>query len=486
MKRIKRIVFISSEAVPFAKSGGLADVSGALPAALKKLGVEVSIILPLYRTVKEKGFPLVRMPGRVHVPLGSDTLSAAVYKHITTDGPDAYFLDREEFFDRRGLYGTEEEDYFDNLERFTFFSHCALQLIDGLIPAPDILHCHDWQTGLVPALRIGPFSDKPLISRIPVLFTIHNLGYQGIFPAEKFSLTGLEKDRFFTMEALEYWGKISLLKAGILFADAVTTVSPTYSKEILTPQYGKGMEGILQKRAGDLHGILNGVDYMDWDPETDRYLPSNYGPESLAGKMVCKRELLNEIKINGKSVEKPLLAMVSRLDNQKGIDLVLKILDDLLKQDLSLLILGSGGSDIVGPLKAAAKKSKGRLVLKTGFDEGLAHRIMGGADIFLMPSRYEPCGLTQMYALKYGTIPVVRATGGLEDTVKQFDRKTGKGNGFKFIPYEAGAFLRAVKDSLKFFNDPSAWKGIQENAMSEDFSWARSAKRYMSLYKSLI
>jgi len=481
-----KVLFLSPEAVPFAKTGGLADVAGALPNALVRLGVDVDLMLPFYRVVREGGFEPRLLLRDLKVPLGNSELAAQVLGAKTEAGLPVYLIEREDLYDRPNLYGNPMGDYYDNLERFTFFSHAALRTVETLSVKPDVIHCHDWQTGLVPALLRGPYRDSPFLGATATIFTIHNLGYPGLFPSEKLSVTGLSGEEFFHPEGLEYYGKISLLKAGIVYSDAITTVSPTYSKEIQTPEYGMGMEGILQYRRASLHGILNGVDYQLWDPARDPHISAPYSLGKIAGKQACKESLIREMTLDPLLAKRPLLGMISRLDAQKGLDLLVKVLDDILALDVGLVVLGSGDERIQGAIQEAAQRRPGRVGLTIGFDEPLAHRIMAGADAFLIPSRYEPCGLTQMYALKYGTVPVVRATGGLDDTIVPFDHKTGEGNGFKFSAYEPKAFLEAIRKAVDIFQDPKAWKRLMANGMKADFSWDQSARRYMELYRSVI
>ncbi len=481
-----KVLFLSPEAVPFAKTGGLADVAGALPNALVRLGVDVDLMLPFYRVVREGGFEPRLLLRDLKVPLGNSELAAQVLGAKTEAGLPVYLIEREDLYDRPNLYGNPMGDYYDNLERFTFFSHAALRTVETLSVKPDVIHCHDWQTGLVPALLRGPYRDSPFLGATATIFTIHNLGYPGLFPSEKLSVTGLSGEEFFHPEGLEYYGKISLLKAGIVYSDAITTVSPTYSKEIQTPEYGMGMEGILQYRRASLHGILNGVDYQLWDPARDPHISAPYSLGKIAGKQACKESLIQEMTLDPLLAKRPLLGMISRLDAQKGLDLLVKVLDDILALDVGLVVLGSGDERIQGAIQEAAQRRPGRVGLTIGFDEPLAHRIMAGADAFLIPSRYEPCGLTQMYALKYGTVPVVRATGGLDDTIVPFDHKTGEGNGFKFSAYEPKAFLEAIRKAVDIFQDPKAWKRLMANGMKADFSWDQSARRYMELYRSVI
>jgi len=480
-----KILFLSPEAVPFAKTGGLADVAGALPNALRDLGVEVEIMLPFYRVVREGEFQARPLLKDMAVPLGNSELAAQVLGTKTEDGLSVYLIEREDLYDRPNLYGTPLGDYYDNLERFAFFARAALETAAKLSLKPNVIHCHDWQTGLVPALLRGPYHDSTSLGAPATVFTIHNLGYPGLFPAEKLALAGLSADVFFHPDGLEYYGKISLLKAGIVYADAITTVSPAYAKEIQTAEYGMGMEGILRLRRAHLHGILNGVDYSLWDPSQDPHIPAHYSHRKLTGKNACKESLIQEMGLDSALNKRPMLGIVSRLDVQKGIDLLVQILDDIVSLDVGLVILGSGDEQIQQAIQQAARRHPGRISLRIGFDEPLAHRIMAGADIFLIPSRYEPCGLTQMYALKYGTVPVVRATGGLDDTILQFDPRKGKGNGFKFKPYKAAAFLQAIREAVALFTDLKAWRRLMANGMKADFSWEQSARKYLELYESL-
>jgi starch synthase len=418
------------------------------------------------------------------VPLGQEKLTANVLETETEDGLPVYLFEREDLFDRPNLYGSPAGDYYDNLERFAFFSQASLLLAKEIDFDFDVVHCHDWQTGLVPVYVKTLFSKDAFFKHTAPLFTIHNIGYQGLYPKEKLATCGLPLEEFHP-DGLEYWKKMSLLKAGIVYSDAVTTVSPMYSREIQTPEFGMGMEGILRKRSKDLYGILNGVDYSVWDPTRDAHLKAPYSPEKMAGKGRCKAALLREMGLHSSLQNKPLLGMVSRLDAQKGLDLLVDILDDLLALEVGLVVLGSGEERIQQAIQKAAERYPGKVGLFVGFNEPLAHRIIAGADMFLIPSRYEPCGLTQMYALKYGTVPVVRSTGGLDDTVVPFDAKNKKGNGFKFAPYKAKAFLSAIQRALSVFKFSDSWKGVVANGMKEDFSWDRSARKYVELYESL-
>jgi starch synthase len=481
-----KILFLSPEAVPFAKTGGLGDVAGSLPGTLKRMDIDIRSALPFYRTVSEGDFEIYPLLDELKVPLGTALLKAKVLETRTDDDIPFYLIDREDLYQRPSLYGNSTGDYYDNMERFVFFAHAALRLIENIGFKPDVIHCHDWQTGLVPALLKGPYGGNPGLSGVSSVFTIHNIGYQGIFPEEKLGITGLPRDEFLSMDGLEFWGNISFLKAGIVYSDAVTTVSPRYAQEIQAPEYGMGMEGILQARRAFLHGILNGVDYSLWDPRHDHHIPFSYAPQKMAGKGRCKEALIKEMGLDESLKSRPLLGVISRLNGQKGFDLLVELLEDILAMDVGLVILGSGVETIQKAIEDAAERHPGRVGIFIGFSEPLAHRIMAGADIFLIPSRYEPCGLTQMYALRYGTVPVVRATGGLEDTIVQFDPGTNKGNGFKFGPFNSQAFLAAMREAVGCFQVSKTWNRLMRNGMREDFSWDRSARQYVELYESVI
>jgi len=484
MGDILKVLFLSPEVVPFAKSGGLADVAGALPLSLKRSGVDVRIALPYYRAVKDGSFEKRILVKDLEIPFGSGLTRADIHETLLEDIP-VYLVDREDMYDRPNLYGNSRGDYYDNLDRFSFYAHGALRLAQHLDFAPDIVHCHDWQTGIVPALLKGPYSTLKGLSDAASVFTIHNMGYQGIFPREKLPVTGLPETDFFHPGGVEYWGKISFLKAGIVYSDAITTVSPTYAKEIQTKEYGMGMEGILKGRSTSLYGILNGVDYNEWDPASDDNLASHYSKKSISGKTKCKEALIKEVGLDPSLKGRPLFGIVSRLDRQKGLDILVKILDDILGLDVGMVVLGSGDEEIQKSVKEVAERYQWKMGIFIGFNDPLAHRIIAGADLLLIPSRYEPCGLTQMYALKYGTVPVVRATGGLNDTIESFDEKTGKGNGFKFRPYDSEALFKEIKRAVRLFKDKKAWKKLMANGMVADFSWKRSAKSYLDLYNAI-
>ncbi|MEJ2023913.1 MAG: glycogen synthase, partial [Deltaproteobacteria bacterium] len=442
-------------------------------------------VLPAYRVILESGYNWRIILKNIPVPLGNVTLPADVLEGETHGSVRVYLIDREDLFDRNDLYGDRRGDYYDNLERYSFFCHSALRLANHLSVSPHILHLHDWQTGLVPALLKGPYRDWSKLNNISTVFTIHNLGYQGIFDSDRLPVTGLSYSQFFHMNGLEYWGAFSLLKSGIVYADAVTTVSSTYAEEIQTDEGGLGMGAVLRSRGNGIRGILNGVDYSVWNPKTDPYIYAPYSIHDLKGKNRCKTALMRELKLDSEHMASPLLCMISRLDVQKGFDLLLSAVDDIMETGANLVILGSGNRELAESLKAAEDRYCRRMVFKEDFEPDFAHRLMAGGDIFIMPSLYEPCGMTQMYALKYGTVPVVRRTGGLADTVFSYDPSTGKGNGFTFQAYDKNAFSGAVRDALHMYYDRENWKIIMQNGMRMDFSWNRSADAYAEIYRSI-
>jgi len=478
------VLMISPEAVPFAKTGGLADVAGALPIALKKLGLDVRLVLPLYNMVRQSGVALAKVAGDLTLPFDFFTLSFDVYQ-AEVDGLTCYFLERDEFFDRRQLYGTPKGDYFDNLERFIFLAKAILPLCQALAFAPDIIHCHDWQSALIPVYLREKWGPEEIFAKTATVLTIHNLAYQGLFPKEKFHLLDLDA-ALFGINGLEFYDKINFLKGGILWADAVTTVSRQYSREIQTKEFGCGLEGVLQTRADVLTGIVNGVDYSIWNPSTDPLLAAPFSPADLKGKGKNKQALMAEYGLDPARKDAPLLGMVSRLADQKGFDLLAAILPELMAENLTLVILGTGDQKYHDLLSAAAVQYPGRLGVKIAFDNRIAHLIEAGADMFLMPSAYEPCGLNQIYSLKYGTIPVARATGGLVDTIEPVDPAKKTGTGFLFTDYTPEAFLACIQEACQAYQNQSLWRQIMKNAMSQDFSWDASARAYVDLYRQTL
>jgi starch synthase len=485
MDKPLRVLFVTPEAVPFAKTGGLADVAGALPKFLQASGCELKVVMPYYRMVKESGHPVQYQGETIEVPLGDEVLKADIYESQLNQDLPVYFIGRDEFFDREYLYSTPKGDYFDNAERFIFFSKAALLFCQRMGYSPQIIHHHEWQTGLIPAYLKSIYRNDPLFSRTGVVFTIHNIAYQGLFRKGKFLLTGLPTEMY-NPEGIEFWERINFMKAGIVYADVINTVSRKYSEEIQTPEYGYGLEGILRKRKPDLYGILNGVDYQEWDPSHDPYLVAHYNLKDISGKRECKRDLLKEFQLPPSLLNSPLLGVISRLADQKGFDLLAEILEELFSLDIGFVLLGTGEQKYHDLFTEVARKYPQKAGIRIAYDDRLAHKIEAGSDIFLMPSKYEPCGLNQIYSLKYGTIPVVRATGGLDDTIVNYSPATGKGNGFKFIHYDAKEFLNQIKVAIGFYSQPEHWTQLLHNAMSEDFSWQRSAEAYLQLYRKTL
>jgi starch synthase len=477
-----KVAFLASEVIPYAKTGGLADVAGALPKFLAALGADVRVFMPLYREVRKKNLPLEPVVTGAALDMDGDTLGYDVLAH-RAGRVTVFFIDRPEYFDRDGLYGTAAGDYPDNGERFAFFCRAALETMRATGFAPDIVHGHDWQSALTFAYLRHTYAADAFFGRTRSLFTIHNLAYQGLFDKEVLGRVGLPPS-LFNMNDLEFYGQVNALKAGILYASAVTTVSPRYSREIQTPAFGCGLDGLLRARSGVLHGILNGVDYHDWDPSTDRLIPRNFSSADRSGKKACREALAREFGLAAPA-DLPVAGMVTRLASQKGLDIVCDALDALIGLGLTLVILGTGDQKIQDFLLAAQKKYTGKIGLKIAFDERIAHTIYAGSDIFPIPSRYEPCGLTQMYAMKYGAIPVVRATGGLDDSVQEFDQKTASGNGFKFKEAAPEPLIEAAGHAVAAFKRPDAWRTLVGNAMAADFSWERSAAAYLALYKRI-
>ncbi|MEK6673388.1 MAG: glycogen synthase GlgA [Nitrospirota bacterium] len=472
-----RVLIAASEAVPFAKTGGLADVTGTLLKVFNgTAGVDAALMLPLYKGIKER-FKLAETGIRLVIPVGNARHEGRVWKHDS-----AYFIECAEFFDRPELYGTKDSDYPDNPERFAFFCKAALEACMALDLKPDVVHCNDWQTALMPAYIKSVYSNDFFRKTASVL-TIHNLGYQGIFDPTSFSLTGLGSE-WFSAEGAEFYGKVNFLKAGLVSADIITTVSHTYSGEILTPEYGFGLDGVLRKRSSDIFSVLNGIDIKEWDPETDKYIPANYSRSGLNGKALCREALFKDCGLSVGESDNPVISFVGRLSEQKGIDIILETLDDILSAGALLVVLGKGDERYQSGLARVAERHKGRVFVRIGYDDALSHRIYAGSDIFLMPSRYEPCGLGQLIAMRYGTIPVARKTGGLADTISDYQSSDGSGTGFLFEDYNASSLMSRLRHAISVYADKERWKGLVMNALGCDFSWERSAARYAELYKA--
>ncbi|HEY6361976.1 MAG TPA: glycogen synthase GlgA [Vicinamibacterales bacterium] len=472
-----RILMVASEAVPFAKTGGLADVLGALPRALARLGHEVDVVIPRYRGITA-GEPI----RRVIVPLGRQVTEADVFA-TTTDDVRTVFVGHAGYFDRDYLYGTGGHDFADNAERFAFLSRAALEWA-ATEPRYDVVHAHDWQAGLVPVLLRTAFAGHKWLGTLPPIFTIHNLAYQGIVDASWLPWLGLGWE-LLNVDALEFWGRISYLKGGITFSRTITTVSPTYAREVQTPEYGFGFDGILRYRGRDLVGILNGIDYDQWDPARDPNLPVPYDASNLEGKSEARRAVLEAfgLPLTEPVRARPLIGMISRMVDQKGFDLLAALADDLPMLDATFVLLGTGERRYEDLWLGLSARYPDRLSAQIGFDEGLAHLIEGGADLFLMPSRFEPCGLNQMYSLRYGTLPLVRATGGLADTVRNLDPVTGEGTGFSFVEYSPQALLGTLRWALSIYPNRDLWRRMQVAGMQEDFSWEASAREYVKVYE---
>ena len=474
-----RILFVASEGLPFSKTGGLADVVEALPKALVARGHEVAVVLPRYRGTEAVATVIPSLT----IPMGGKRLRfPAIADGSTLGGVRYFFVDDPAYFDREGSYGSGGKDYPDNAERYAEFCRAAIEVAKHVWPA-DVFHCHDWQTALLPVLLRTSYSDDPLLKSIPVVFTIHNMGYQGQYPRDVLDRVGLPQTLFHP-EGIEFYGSVNLLKGGLVYSDYLTTVSRKYAKEIQTREFGNGLDGVARKRADRLVGILNGVDYSAWNPAKDELIAANYSAKDLTGKQVCKQDLLETFGLSHEHLERPVVGIVSRFADQKGFDLIAEKAHELMKEDLVLVVLGTGDRKYERLFSALAAAYPGRVGLKIVYDNALAHKVEAGADMFLMPSRYEPSGLNQMYSLKYGTVPIVRATGGLDDSITAFDVEHGTGTGFKFYEYTGEALLYAVRQALHHYMDERIWKRIQLNGMAKDFSWKGPAREYTKLYEA--
>jgi starch synthase len=466
------VLFCVAEVAPFAKTGGLADVAAALPAALRRMNVDVRILMPLYRGISRDSLVLERA---THASLASRDVYGALWRGVHPNGTPVYFLDAPQLFDRRGIYGEDGGAYDDNLLRFTFLCQAAAQLTQNNW-TPDVVHCHDWHTALVPAylrMAAGP----------PTLLTIHNLAHQGQFPADQFPILGLPPG-WFNTHGVEFYGDINVLKAGLVSAHVLSTVSETYAREIQTPEFGHGLDGVIRERAGDLFGVLNGVDYQEWDPRVDWHIAGQYTVDDLSGKARCKSALQQELGLPTNAYA-PLIGCVARLAEQKGFDLIVSALGAIVDTGAQVVVLGTGDPAFERSLDAAATRWPNQVRALIGFDEGWAHRIEAGADFFLMPSRFEPSGLNQLYSLRYGTIPIVRRTGGLADSVVDATPESlrhGVATGFVFDAYTPEALVSTVARAIAAYRDPGLWRRLQQAAMRADFSWERAAIQYHTLY----
>jgi len=476
------IVFVASECTPWAKTGGLADVVGALPRALAKLGHKVSVFLPYYRQVAKLAPEAPVVVPSVTIPFASYNRFVRILDGGLKDGVQQYFVDSPELFDRESYYATPSGDYGDNAERFGTFSKAVIEATK-VLGVPDVFHVHDWQAAMIAVFLRSTYYFDPVFRRVPVVLTIHNAGYQGWFPPRTMETLLLPWDMF-TFTKLEQNDTLNFLKGGIVYADALTTVSRTYAEEIQTSEFGNGLESVLQQRSGDLFGILNGVDYDEWDPAIDRNIAAHYTAEKLAGKKECRRDLLHAFGLHGVSDETAVIGVVSRFATQKGFDFIVEIMDRLVQQDMVLVMLGNGEEYYEKLLTEMAAQYPDKVRVQVKYDNVMAHKVEAGSDIFLMPSRYEPCGLNQIYSLKYGTVPVVRATGGLEDTIDE--QPNGGGNGFKFWGYDAGGLMDALVRALDTFKNKDKWTQMMRRGMAQNFSWEKPAHEYVRVYERVI
>ena len=460
----------------------MGDVAGALPKALRRLGVDARVILPKYKGIEGKGLPLIPTGKGLACEIGASIVEGKLLES-TYDGVPAYLIEKDEYFLRDYVYGTPEGDYQDNCERFTFFCKATIESmrVTGFIP--DVVHCNDWETALIPVFLRTVYKDDPLLRRVATLFTIHNLGYQGIFWRHDMHILGLGWE-YFTPEYLEFFGMINLLKGGIVFSDLITTVSSKYREEIMTEEFGFGLDGVLRKRSEDVYGVLNGIDYEEWNPETDPFIPERYGEEDLGKKHACKIFLKQRLRLL--EGETPLIATISRLAEQKGIGLILASLPEILSLGVQYVILGDGESRYEEALLSISRQFRGSMHASLGYDERLAHLILAGSDMCLLPSRYEPCGLTQMSAMRYGTVPIVHGVGGLDETVIDCTADPDLGTGFKFYGLTKERLLDAVGRAVSLWRQREAWRALMKRCMRQDFSWHRPALAYKNLYGKAI
>lgn len=483
--RSLKVLLAASEVVPFAKTGGLADVVGALPRVLLKLGCEVAVVLPKYRSISPEKYKLKVAVKDMPVPMGMGEMSADVLSTRLGDThATVYFIQHDRYFDREGFYGTSAGDYQDNAERFAFFSRAVMEMPKALHWNPDILHLNDWQTGLAAAYLKTLYKNDPAFANTRSLFTIHNMAYQGLFPKYVLPMTGIGWEEF-TPDKMEFYDQVNYLKAGLVYSDALNTVSERYAQEIQTDEFGHGLQGVLKSRASVLHGIVNGIDYDEWNPATDREIPAQYTVKNHEKKLASKRKLLEEMGLEFKP-SVPVVGLVSRLTDQKGLDLVAETIESFLSMDVQFVVLGTGEPRYHALFENLKQRFSSKLAVALKFDHRLSKMIYAGSDLFLMPSRFEPCGLGQMIAMKYGTIPLVRRTGGLADTVENLSPDGKKGDGFVFDNYRGEELLFAIKRAVEAFHQPKLWKGLVQRAMKQDFSWDVSAGKYLDLYREIL
>lgn len=475
-----KILIASPEIFPFVKTGGLADVTGALPKALRDLGFDVRVVLPKHKGIEELGFPMRYRNQRISCQVSQTFVDGEIVES-EYDGITAYLVEKDEYYYRDYLYSTPDGDYLDNAERFIFFAKSVLETIKVTGFVPDVLHCNDWETALAPVFLKTLYQSDPELGKVATLLTIHNLGYQGIFWHYDMHLLNIGWE-YFTPDSLEFFGHINFLKGGIVFADLLNTVSKQYSREIQTPEFGCGLDGILTTRRQDLYGIVNGIDYGDWNPQTDKNLPGHFSADNPENKMICKKALQEAFGLPVKA-DVPLVATISRLADQKGFDLIADAMEEMVALGIQYVVLGTGERKYHDLFSALGKRFPGSFAVKIAYDNKLAHLMEAGADMFLMPSQYEPCGLNQLYSLKYGTVPVVRGVGGLEDTIIDYSGYPETGTGFKFHDYTKEAMLDAIDRALSLYRDKKSWARLVGRCMKEDFSWEKSAREYAELYR---
>jgi len=480
-----KILLASSEVHPYSKTGGLADMIGALGKALAQAGHQVGVVTPLYRGIKERFPGIRRVDWNIDLPLGAKRVQAELWSLNPAERLTIYFVHQPAYFDRAGLYNENGADYADNSERFIFFSKCVAHLARYLPWRPEIVHVNDWQTGLVPAMVLHQSRGEGWGNPPPVCLTIHNLAYQGWFPRSAYDLTNLSHDYLRADGAEQHFGQLNCLRAGIAFADVITTVSPRYAREITTEEFGEGLDWLLRKRQSRLFGILNGVDYDEWNTTRNPFLKHKYSVTRLAGKRVNKAALQKDMNLPVKP-NTPLFGTITRLTEQKGISIELGALEEMLNADIQFILLGSGGADYERAFQHLAQRFPYKAAARIGYDQELSHRIEAGCDFYLMPSRFEPCGLNQMYSLRYGTIPIVRATGGLDDTIVDASTESRKATGIKFATYSAPALAKAIRKSLVIYQNAKLLQLYRRNGMIADFSWNRTVAEYEKIYASVL
>jgi starch synthase len=480
-----QITFAASESTPLAKTGGLADVVGALPRELVKLGHQVTIYLPFYARIRRliAGDPKYAVRS-ITIPFRHYNRFAGVVDGGKRDGVQYFFIDCPELFDRKELYGPPDADFADNAERFGLFCRAVIEA-SKLLGVPDVFHVHDWQAALIPVYLRTTYLDDPVLRSAATVLTIHNAAYQGKFPPDTTEQL-LFPWELFTMDKVEQFDRFNFLKGGVVFSDLLTTVSRKYAEEIQTAEFGELLEGVLLKRAADLRGILNGVDYTQWNPAADGHLAAHYTPENLEGKRICRADLLHAFGLEKIADSTPVIGIVSRLATQKGFGIVAKIVEELADRDLAVVALGTGDPYYENLFRGWAFRHPATVAVQIRYDDALAHKIEAGADMFLMPSRYEPCGLNQIYSLKYGTVPIVRATGGLDDTIEEWDAVKGTGTGFKFEGFDPKDLLVEIDRALEAFRDKKGWTRLMRNGMARDYCWSGPAKEYAQVYEEAV